>query len=173
MCREHDELRYSLRSLLAAFDPRSIRRIHLLTTDLPSHTLPSTLAMDHSTSEPLPLVGLVPTWLNKSTVASPRSPLQLVHHSSIFPSGNDSRDWINGSLPTFNSMAIESRFAFLDGLHEHVFYMNVRSSLGALSQDVADQQQHFYRTTASSWANFRLPTSHPLSSGPSFACSAI
>lgn len=115
-----------------------MRKIHLLTADVPFGLLPkdvaksSLLRPSDNTTLDLPigtvLVGQTPNWL--STNASD-PPLDLVHHSSIFKvlGAENDENFLAASLPTFNSLAIEARMARISDLREHVLYMNVRCGL--------------------------------------------
>lgn len=128
--REHDELRYSVRSALASFLPGSIGKIRLLTTDLPVGSLlhdivarstPSqSSAADASAPPPLvstSRVGQIPTWLASPNLTSIGPALEVVHHHSIFDDA--------GNTPTFSSQAIESQMPNLEGCSEFQLYMNV------------------------------------------------
>lgn len=122
--RDHDELRYSLRSLLAAFPPGSLRTIHLIVGDL--------AASDGERH------AQIPRWLQDGHVgevgtgAFPR--LRVVPHSEIFKTlptvANTTEqlqrasDWASTSVPSFNSLAIESQLPNLDGVLETVLGMN-------------------------------------------------
>ncbi|GAA5889998.1 hypothetical protein JCM5296_003673 [Sporobolomyces johnsonii] len=118
--REHDELRYSVRSVVQAFAPSAVRKIHLLTADVPANGLLRDILDPHRTvDESAPVLtasrlGQRPTWLNASASAVP--PLELSHHSAIFEN--------EVLLPTFNSLSIESQFPSLCLASEHFLYMN-------------------------------------------------
>jgi hypothetical protein len=118
--REHDELRYSLRSIRKATSSWKYTAVHLVTADVnpgdPSH--------------PERRLGLVPQWLNMKVVP-PRSehgpPPVYLHHGKSFhschfpdlhfadselfrlistgarnPSAEEVDSWRNKALPTFN-----------------------------------------------------------------------
>lgn len=128
-CREHDELRYSFRSLLSGFEPTALSSIHLITADLPSYAFPSSwkksktnTQVDSALALTKPRIGQSPTWLNPNSLTSAQPPLRLVHHSDIFT--NDQ------ALPTFNSKGIESQLGNLHGLTEHSVYLNDDNFLG-------------------------------------------
>ncbi|GAA6049513.1 hypothetical protein JCM3770_000824 [Rhodotorula araucariae] len=132
--REHDELRFSLRSALAAFDPLALVKLHLVSTDFPANKLLRDL-LDGTPAENLTQVvdasrvGQVPTWFDRSAIARP--PLAIHHHSSIFEDG--------AALPTFNSLSIESQLPNLRGVGEFFLYMNDDTFLfGKHSLGVAD-----------------------------------
>ncbi|GAA5876084.1 hypothetical protein JCM16303_007016 [Sporobolomyces ruberrimus] len=125
--RDHDELRYSIRSALDSFAPGSLSHLHLLAADLPTNTLlrdtidPQTPA-DTTLDPSVPVlvnsdrIGQVPRWLS-SNPSSSRPPLSISHHSAFFV--NES------NLPTFNSLSIESQFPFLSEVKAEFFlYMN-------------------------------------------------
>ncbi|KPV78309.1 uncharacterized protein RHOBADRAFT_50790 [Rhodotorula graminis WP1] len=117
--REHDELRYSLRSAVQAFEPRALGKLHLVSTDLPANTLLSDILDNVPVGNITPVVeaarvGQVPSWLNRSAI--PREQLEVHHHSSFF---EDTAD-----LPTFNSLSIESQLPNILGLREFFLYLN-------------------------------------------------
>ncbi|GAA5891182.1 hypothetical protein JCM6882_006448 [Rhodosporidiobolus microsporus] len=115
--REHDELRYSIRSALSAFVPPALRKIHLLTTDLPPNVLLSDLIDGNNITETVESsrIGQVPSWLDRSSAGATPA-LETPHHSALF---EDSL-----ALPTFNSLSIESQFPHLDAAGEFVLYLN-------------------------------------------------
>lgn len=88
----------------------------------------------------------------------------MVHHTSIFDD--------KGNTPTFNSLAIESQLANMQGLSEFVLYMNVSQLARSSDVDLTPVSRH--RTTPSSSAPTRSPQpmSDRRSMDPSFACSA-
>ncbi|GAA5838331.1 hypothetical protein JCM9279_003202 [Rhodotorula babjevae] len=117
--REHDELRYSLRSALEALEPLALGKLHLVSTDLPANVLLGDII------DGVPLenftrivdaarVGQVPSWLNRSSASTGR--LEVHHHSSFFEA--------TAELPTFNSLSIESQLPNLLDLREFFLYMN-------------------------------------------------
>ncbi|KAJ7791563.1 hypothetical protein B0H13DRAFT_2172903 [Mycena leptocephala] len=115
--REHDELRYSLRSVRKATASWKHTAVHLVTADI----------NPEDPSNPDGRLGLVPQWLNMGSIR-PRSedgppPIYLHHDSEIFhliptgpgkPSSEKVYAWRNKTLPTFNSHAIESQLPNLD-----------------------------------------------------------
>ena len=114
-CRTHNELVYSLRAALQAFRAsKAVKAIHLLTSDLPA--VNDTNERD----------GLVPTWLDPITSTSPTSDYPPVHvsfpwnvwQSSSFSNLTAARIWRETSLPTFNSMAVESQLPNLPNLSD-------------------------------------------------------
>ncbi|KDR71214.1 hypothetical protein GALMADRAFT_143926 [Galerina marginata CBS 339.88] len=125
--RQHDELRYSLRSAKSATSSWKGSRFHLVAN---SYYMPLSQSRDFDAidgdeeeeREGLRL-GQVPQWLDL-TKTGERVPKLVVHYdANIFrllpPSPNnvisDSEvsDWRASSLPTFNSMAIESQLGNL------------------------------------------------------------
>ncbi|KAJ7360762.1 hypothetical protein DFH08DRAFT_842240 [Mycena albidolilacea] len=115
--REHDELRYSLRSVRKATSSWKYTAVHLVTADI----------NPEDPSNPDGRLGLVPQWLNMDSIL-PRSedgpmPVYLHHDSELFhliptgpgkPSSEKVYAWRNKTLPTFNSHAIESQLPNLD-----------------------------------------------------------
>ncbi|GAA5947082.1 hypothetical protein JCM3765_002145 [Sporobolomyces pararoseus] len=124
--RDHDELRYSIRSALNSFSSGLLRNLHVLTTDLPPNILlrdtiypPRTTDTEDFHSKPVvdsSRLGQVPQWLAKNTASSLPS-LSITHHSDFFSNK------IN--LPTFNSLSIESQFPFMSSIEAEFFlYLN-------------------------------------------------
>lgn len=130
LCSDHDELRYSIRSVLNSFASDTLAHLYVLTTDLPSNAFlrdsidppPPTVDEENGTKEVSPplitssRIGQIPTWLSASAPPS----LSIVHHSSFFVD--------QSHLPTFNSLSIESQFPYLRDIDsEYFLYLNVRS----------------------------------------------
>ncbi|GAA6011072.1 hypothetical protein JCM11491_005927 [Sporobolomyces phaffii] len=124
--REHDELRYSIRSVLDSFAPGSLSKLHILTTDLPANTLlRDTIERDgtalstnvnESRLVDASRIGQIPHWLSRDASSSV-PPLSVIHHSNFFQS--------TSHLPTFNSLSIESQFPFLSQVNGPFFlYLN-------------------------------------------------
>ncbi|KAJ7036432.1 hypothetical protein C8F04DRAFT_1095488 [Mycena alexandri] len=115
--REHDELRYSLRSIHKATSSWKHTTVHLVTADV----------NPGDPENPNRRLGLVPQWLNIEFVP-PRSehgppPVYLHHDSELFrliptggrnPTSEEVDSWRNKTLPTFNSQAVESQLPNLD-----------------------------------------------------------
>ncbi|MBW0485132.1 hypothetical protein O181_024847 [Austropuccinia psidii MF-1] len=116
--REHDELRFSLRSTVASLPSRFIRSFQLITADRPGENLanwPLWLLRNHS------------SFLYNKKYSKSR--LLLRHHSEIFQFKND-RDishaeaWRQHILPSHNSLAIESQLAHHAEIEDNVLYLN-------------------------------------------------
>ncbi|KAM0755806.1 hypothetical protein T439DRAFT_308229 [Meredithblackwellia eburnea MCA 4105] len=134
--QDHDELRFSMRSLLTSFTDSSLRKIHLVTADLPVGVLPKDrqpiihlqTLKKQNISGPVPpdsvLVGQIPQWLNLTAASTSSPTLAMVHHHSIFHTSTDPSVFDSTVLPTFNSLAIESRIPNIEGMSEFVLYMN-------------------------------------------------
>ncbi|EPS98660.1 hypothetical protein FOMPIDRAFT_1031336 [Fomitopsis schrenkii] len=116
--RDHDELRYSIRSVVDNFkSPGS--RFHLLTTDFP---IPDAYATNSNISEPeLWRLGQLPQWLDCDRRVGPERwadgdrELVVSHHAQFF------RPY-NGSV--FNSLAIESQLGHVPDMPNYFVYMN-------------------------------------------------
>ncbi|KAK0436583.1 hypothetical protein EV421DRAFT_1831355 [Armillaria borealis] len=106
--RDHDELKYSIRSALAAFRD-GVGNFYLLTSDTPAP----------SSDESLPRLryGQIPQWLSASDWNDGNVSLSIRHHSQFFLPGAYAG-------PTFNSFAIESQLGNLCGVSENFIYMN-------------------------------------------------
>ncbi|KAJ8297020.1 3-O-alpha-D-mannopyranosyl-alpha-D-mannopyranose xylosylphosphotransferase [Rhodotorula toruloides] len=120
--RQHDELRYSVRSAVHAFSPSSLRQLRILTTDLPANVmlgdLIDPLFSTANASGQLVTsarIGQVPTWLDRNSSAE-NPPLIVSHHTSFFEDGV--------ALPTFNSLSIEAQMSNLANLSEFWLYLN-------------------------------------------------
>ncbi|KAJ7121351.1 hypothetical protein C8R43DRAFT_1151246 [Mycena crocata] len=127
--RQHDELRYSLRS--AFKNTRSWKHSvwHIVTADVP----------DPDEFDENQRWGLVPQWLDLDSAWAGgelgEPPVYLYHDSEIFhltsaPGHNATIEqvdkWRKSVLPTFNSMAIESQLVHLDPeiVSDNIIYLN-------------------------------------------------
>ncbi|GAA5842285.1 hypothetical protein JCM9279_005333 [Rhodotorula babjevae] len=126
--REHDELRFSIRSVVQSLGASSLSTLHLVVGDTRTSSPADgdLLDPDGTSRRPCRLAQL-PQWLELSTVvlsephlvATSRSPQLLVHaHSELFkadPALDESAAsaWQQKVLPSFNSLAIESQLANL------------------------------------------------------------
>ncbi|KAJ7718436.1 hypothetical protein B0H16DRAFT_423071 [Mycena metata] len=119
--REHDELRYSLRSVRNATATWPNSTWHIVTADVPPPNLNNT-APDSSHR-----LGLVPQWLDIECAfhGNPdgQPPIRLQHDSQLFRltgrpgatlTAADASNWLEKILPSFNSHAVESQLPQLD-----------------------------------------------------------
>nr|VWO99700.1 Uncharacterized protein [Ganoderma boninense] len=121
MFRDHDELRHSLRSVLANFRPYT-RRFRILSSDIDYPTEDPEDSM-RSFPDPGPgywRLGLQPQWLDAGDNITPEwrdgdIRLSLTHHAHFFEPYNRT---------IFNSYAIESQFSHLQDVSEVFIYMN-------------------------------------------------
>jgi len=97
--REHDELRYSIRSIFKYF-ARGFSRIHILASDFYNGTA---------------WVGQVPTWLDLE--AAKQHGVSMVYTSELY---RDNRE----NLPVFNSLALESKLAAVPSSNDVMLYLN-------------------------------------------------
>ncbi|KAK0458963.1 uncharacterized protein EV420DRAFT_1479618 [Desarmillaria tabescens] len=105
--RDHNELKYSMRSAVAHFR-HGVGSFHLLTSDTAASNSPLTSEVR---------CGQIPQWLSGSRWTDGSISLDIQHHSQFFtPSEYFS--------PTFNSFAIESHLGSLCGVSENFIYMN-------------------------------------------------
>ncbi|KZT09088.1 uncharacterized protein LAESUDRAFT_537492 [Laetiporus sulphureus 93-53] len=118
MYRDHDELRYSMRSVLTNFKGHA-SRFRLLTSDFP---MPDWVADKLEIHDPKSWrLGQMPQWLdlNKRTASNKWEEssveLSIVHHAEVF------RPYVGTN---FNSLAIESQFSNVDNLSEYFIYVN-------------------------------------------------
>ncbi|PCH40329.1 hypothetical protein WOLCODRAFT_136778 [Wolfiporia cocos MD-104 SS10] len=112
--RDHDELRHSLRSILANFRSH-IGSFLLLTSDFPIPETTPNLTLPGAWR-----LGQIPQWLDlsKQTRSGWRDSdvaLKILHHAEIFQPYEDT---------IFNSLAIESQLGHVPGISDHFIYMN-------------------------------------------------
>ncbi|KAJ6480345.1 hypothetical protein C8R45DRAFT_905884 [Mycena sanguinolenta] len=117
--REHDELRYSLRSARIATATWPNSTWHLVTADVAAPT-----ASDYDRR-----LGLVPQWLDIECAfygcpdPETQPPIRLQHDTQLFRltgrpgatlQAENATDWLSKILPSFNSHAVESQLPHLD-----------------------------------------------------------
>ncbi|KAJ6498788.1 hypothetical protein C8R45DRAFT_1125525 [Mycena sanguinolenta] len=127
--RQHDELRYSLRSAFKNTKSWKHSVWHIVTADVP----------DPDAFDDAQRLGLVPQWLDVESAwaggENGEPPVYLYHDSELFrltaspgrtPTIDEVDRWRNDVLPTFNSMAVESQLAHLDPeiVSENILYLN-------------------------------------------------
>ncbi|KAJ8296782.1 3-O-alpha-D-mannopyranosyl-alpha-D-mannopyranose xylosylphosphotransferase [Rhodotorula toruloides] len=138
--REHDELRYSMRSALASLPDVSIATLHLVVGDTPAYSPFAPPALDAASPANATRFAQIPHWLGlsniglsepASTVPSLRIPSLLVHpHSELFKSAQpdsdetQAADWRTSVVPSFNSLAIESQLPNLPSTAQTALYLN-------------------------------------------------
>lgn len=115
--REFDELRFSLRSVLEGFRG-GVGKVLLIGSEYPWPGCPTNAEGRGGGKWSL---GQVPQWLSMEGTGTRDGEVELevVHHSTLFGEGGagDVYDW---RRPTFNSLAIESRLAGLDGVSDNL-----------------------------------------------------
>ncbi|BGP45053.1 hypothetical protein JCM10450v2_000870 [Rhodotorula kratochvilovae] len=142
--REHDELRFSVRSVLASLPVSALSTLHLVVGDTPAHS-PSSSRSSESTNPSFTFNALstrlaqIPRWVNLSSfefgTASERrgggeKPSLRVHpHSELFKTGATTDEakaavWHDTVLPSFNSLAIESQLANIPFASSTALYLN-------------------------------------------------
>ncbi|CCM03068.1 uncharacterized protein FIBRA_05188 [Fibroporia radiculosa] len=112
--RNHDELRHSLRSVLANFR-KYIGHFRLLTSDFPVPATTPNLTLSASWR-----LGQIPQWLDlgKHTHSGWKDgavSLDVVHHAQIFSSYEGTN---------FNSLAIETQLGHVPDISDYFVYMN-------------------------------------------------
>ncbi|KAF7315861.1 hypothetical protein MIND_00102600 [Mycena indigotica] len=127
--RQHDELRYSLRSAFKNTKSWAQSVWHVITADVPDPAAESTAQR----------LGLVPQWMDLETSwtggLNGEPPVYLYHGIQIFrmttepgrtPSLDEVDEWRSKVLPTFNSMAVESQLPHMDPdiTSENIVYLN-------------------------------------------------
>ncbi|KAF9130908.1 Xanthine phosphoribosyltransferase 1 [Mortierella sp. 14UC] len=106
--RDNNELKYSLRSIAQYVPEEMIKRIHILTTEVPNNNSRT----DAQQQEEV-LVGQVPQWLD---LRKADEKIRLVKHREIFDDAS--------VLPTFNSLSIESQMHHVPELANTFIYFN-------------------------------------------------
>ncbi|EJF56867.1 hypothetical protein DICSQDRAFT_112435 [Dichomitus squalens LYAD-421 SS1] len=121
MFRDYDELRHSLRSVLANFRPHA-RHFRILTSDFDYPADESGTFIQYYPDSGLGnwRIGLHPQWLDTADRITPEwrdgnIQLSLTHHAHFFEPYNRT---------IFNSYAIESQFSHLQNISEVFLYMN-------------------------------------------------
>ncbi|KAI0323660.1 hypothetical protein GY45DRAFT_553660 [Cubamyces sp. BRFM 1775] len=118
MFRDHDELRHSVRSVLANYRPYT-NRFRILTSDFDYPEKGAINRSFHAPSSGYWRLGLQPQWLETSDNLTEwrdgNVELSLTHHAHFFEPYNHS---------IFNSYAIESQFSHLQDVSEIFIYMN-------------------------------------------------
>ncbi|KAJ7267659.1 hypothetical protein B0H12DRAFT_1229947 [Mycena haematopus] len=127
--RQHDELRYSLRSAFKNTKSWKDSVWHIVTADVP----------DPDAFDDAQRLGLVPQWLDLESAwaggENEEPPVYLYHDSELFrlttlpghtPTIDQVDRWRNNVLPTFNSMAVESQLPHLNPeiVSENILYLN-------------------------------------------------
>ncbi|GAA6005651.1 hypothetical protein JCM10207_005283 [Rhodosporidiobolus poonsookiae] len=128
--REHDELRYSVRSVLSSFGSDSLAGLHLVAGDIPDNGLSAENASEHPSESTSRLVQ-VPTWLDVAKVEFAGQPapaavdaepvFRVQSHSELFSRADGA---MPGAIPSFNSLAIEAQTANLDSRSPSLLAIN-------------------------------------------------
>lgn len=113
---DHNELLYSMRSLVAALDIPRLPTFHLVSADLPYDPASFANVWNFSSVDPSPRLQQIPHWLDQTRLKS--SNLRLHPHSTLFTNAS--------SLPSFNSLAIECEISRVNA-SDIIVYLNVRS----------------------------------------------
>ncbi|GAA5862968.1 hypothetical protein JCM1840_002342 [Sporobolomyces johnsonii] len=121
--REHDELRFSLRSVLSSLPSTQLSTLHLVVGDTLSHSPSSRVPTVDPTNAPHSVdyyastrYAQLPHWVNLSSI------------DELFKSDagglEQAREWQDKVLPSFNSLAIESQLANIDTEATTALYLN-------------------------------------------------
>ncbi|KAG0271895.1 Xanthine phosphoribosyltransferase 1 [Linnemannia exigua] len=114
--RDNNELKYSLRSIAQYVPEEMVKRIHILTTEVPdTNNKDNRNAAGASADQGRghKLVGQVPQWLDLSKVGDK---IRLVKHREVFDDAS--------ILPSFNSLSIESQMHHIPDLADTFIYFN-------------------------------------------------
>ncbi|BGP29032.1 hypothetical protein JCM10296v2_000768 [Rhodotorula toruloides] len=138
--REHDELRYSIRSAIEAIPDSSLSTLHLVVGDTPAYSPFAPPALDAAPPANATRFAQIPHWLDLPkielsepalTARSSRKPSLVVHpHSELFKSSQFDDDeaqgaeWRTSVVPSFNSLAIESQLPNLPLTARTALYLN-------------------------------------------------
>ncbi|KIY61679.1 hypothetical protein CYLTODRAFT_495130 [Cylindrobasidium torrendii FP15055 ss-10] len=133
--RDHDELRYSMRSVYQNVPAAIIRKLHLFTSSLPYEATNSTTNI--TALSQTGRMGHVPTWLNLTGNDVQAPAIGIIHHWENFrvtdnvlrdhdyPEGEEgAKQWRGKYLPTFNSLSIESQFPHIEEFKDTLLYLN-------------------------------------------------
>lgn len=144
--REHDELRYSIRSVQESFG-NALRTLHLIVNDYPSFSPPSSLDPYSTPYSPTSLLAQIPHWLRLPSVdfsepgvpSRSTKPTLMVHplfqifkrrgSSSPLDPGFEAEEleaeqWRASVLPSFNSLSVESQLPNLDHVGDTLLCLN-------------------------------------------------
>ncbi|GAA5862843.1 hypothetical protein JCM8547_006567 [Rhodosporidiobolus lusitaniae] len=146
--REHDELRFSIRSILSCLPLSALSTLHIVASDTPAYSpySPPTDSASNTTFDSLTTrLAQVPHWANLARLEFPGvelgmqrggPSLKLHPPSELFKTpaeGNEetveeaeegAREWQNRVLPSFNSLAYESQLANLQTSAPTALYLN-------------------------------------------------
>ncbi|GAA5892552.1 hypothetical protein JCM6882_005645 [Rhodosporidiobolus microsporus] len=142
--REHDELRFSIRSVLSSLPSSTLSSLHLIVGDTPAYSPSRSAApvdLGNFTFDPASTrLAQVPHWVALQSLEfaslpaasdERKGPSLRVHpHSELFkaPAGEGGEEaavqWQASVLPSFNSLAIESQLPNLDGAASTALYLN-------------------------------------------------
>lgn len=137
---DHNELLYSMRSLYQSFGPEAIAKMHILASayPLPDQTvaeLASRQTTQHRNKTAPIMSGQVPYWLN-ATMDPHESRIDLHHDADFFRpmqlaspdrqlTATDIDTWRAETLPSFNSLAVESQLYNLPrASSDQIVYLN-------------------------------------------------
>ncbi|KAJ6551951.1 hypothetical protein B0H19DRAFT_1297934 [Mycena capillaripes] len=140
--REHDELRYSLRSARNATASWPNNTWHIITADVPSeprtnNSTTNSSAMNDSALDHTHRLGLVPQWLDIECsfygCLDGQPPIRIQHDTQLFRltgrpgaalSAEDATTWLGKILPSFNSHAVESQLPHLEIVSDNIVALN-------------------------------------------------
>ncbi|KAJ7467339.1 hypothetical protein B0H11DRAFT_2197312 [Mycena galericulata] len=133
--REHDELRYSLRAAHATTSSWPDTRWHVVTADVPHPDV------HNSSSAHQRRLGLVPQWLD---IDSDSQIFRLTSSPGTTVTPADASEWLDKTVPSLNSHAIESQLPQLDpeivsdNMEVPIFRMHARLLVGGDASGDAD-----------------------------------
>lgn len=119
---EHNELLYSMRSALASLGNQAMQKLHILASAY------------RNTNGSAEMTGQVPAWLEKDKALTGESAVVLHHDADYFKpiqspgtnlSSEETEEWREAVLPTFNSLAVESQIQNIDKVSsDQLVYFN-------------------------------------------------
>ncbi|GAC96525.1 hypothetical protein PHSY_004105 [Pseudozyma hubeiensis SY62] len=171
---DHNELLYSMRSAYKSFGANAIRKMHVMASAYP---LPED-AVDQLTlrgEDARIMIGQVPYWLNTSaSLVSDDMKIQVHHDAAYFRpmqrlsdnllTSKDVDAWRSETLPSFNSLAVESQlFNLPDASSDQLVYLN-DDFFTMVSNEVSDLTSPLFGTVVKSDTrlfSFYRPSEHP------------
>ncbi|SPC66684.1 uncharacterized protein UHOD_02171 [Ustilago sp. UG-2017b] len=175
---DHNELLYSMRSAYHSFGAEAIGKMHIMASayPLPEQTLAALPNHGRKSSgeEPIIMAGQVPYWLNASLHGT-EAKIDLHHDAEYFRpmqlsdekkqlSSADADQWRQQTIPSFNSLAVESQlFNLPRASSDQLLYLN-DDFFTMVPNSVSDLTSPLFGTVIKSdtrFFSFYRPSEHP------------
>lgn len=175
---DHNELLYSMRSAYQSFGADAIGKMHIMASayPLPDQTVAAlpNHRRESSSEEPTIMAGQVPYWLNAS-VSRDETKIDLHHDAEYFRpmqlsnekkqlSSADVDEWRHQTIPSFNSLAVESQlFNLPRASSDQLVYLN-DDFFTMVPNSVSDLTSPLFGTVIKSdtrFFSFYRPSEHP------------